>query len=269
MDRAQRVDIKSALDGLIEVSSNLSDASSDFSVDDNDRIYGVPEPILKCNKCSRTFINIISLKRHEKLHIEQNFSCNECGKRFSFLEDLKLHKQSHQSDISQEDDDMYVIKDSDEIVENDTVNSSNSVYVRCKLCLKVMKKESYLSHKMMHRKERKIVCNFCSSKFRKQDHLRKHMMKVHNRSSDSSTSLNSFLNETVSLCTTCNKTFQNESNLTAHMQVHFPQGFKQHIPQDPPQYCCQHCNSKFDCGRDLKLHITDAHLTENQYLQMK
>ena len=100
MDRAQRVDIKSALDGLIEVSSNLSDASSDFSVDDNDRIYGVPEPILKCNKCSRTFINIISLKRHEKLHIEQNFSCNECGKRFSFLEDLKLHKQSHQSDIS-------------------------------------------------------------------------------------------------------------------------------------------------------------------------
>ena len=193
----------------------------------------------------------MSLRRHEKLHIEQNYSCYECGERFSFLEDLKLHKVSHQSDSTQEDDDMYVIKDSD-----DTTNIvDDSCYVRCKVCMKVMKKESYLTHKMMHRNERKIVCNICNSKFRKHEHLKKHMLKAH-KNSDSSTSLNSFINETVSLCTICSKTFQNESNLTAHMQVHFPQGFKQHIPG-------------IQTLKRRQMKNEGLQMNENEYLQMK
>ena len=104
----KRMDIKAALDHLTD---EYSDMLSDSSVDDNDKIYGVPEPILQCNKCSRTFLNQLSLRVHEKQHIEQNFSCYECGQRFSFLEDLKDHRRNHLVDMTTDcNDDIYVAK---------------------------------------------------------------------------------------------------------------------------------------------------------------
>ena len=194
VDRAERTDLREALDKLrpraVDVTRDVtSDASSDYSIEDNDKIYGIPEPILKCEKCSRTFINRISLRRHETQHIEQNYSCNECGERFSFLEDLKLHRQTHTNDV-----DMYVYKEEDATNtdtnntgvssrSNDSALTGEAGYVRCKLCLRVLRRDNYLAHKLMHKEERRASCMMCDSKFRSHEHLKRHMQKVHRNGS--------------------------------------------------------------------------------------
>ena len=206
VDRAERTDLREALDKLspraVDVTRDVtSDASSDYSIEDNDKIYGIPEPILKCEKCSRTFINRISLRRHETQHIEQNYSCNECGERFSFLEDLKLHRQSHTTDA-----DMYVYKEEDD-TNTDTINTGDSSrsndsaltgeagYVRCKICLRVLRRDNYLAHKLMHKEERRTSCMMCDSKFRSHEHLKRHMQKVHRNGSNGTLRSNRRMNK--------------------------------------------------------------------------
>ena len=289
-DRTSRIDLRCAIEQYFNSSSiedkssnqNYSELFSDTSVDDdNDKIYGIPEPVLQCTKCSRTFINILSLKRHEEHHIEQNYSCHECGKRFSFLEDLKQHRKLHESNVTSatdDNDDMYVAKDEFDTFHSTTDDSRSSSkekgYVRCKLCLKIMTKESYSSHKAEHRSERKISCSICSEKFRKLEHLKKHVMKNHRRNNISTASLNSNFLEQTHKCTICNKQFQTESNLEVHMNVHFPLGFKQHLPKTTPMnsiQTCTYCSGKFLNVSDLNFHMEQMHDIgkENQYLTMK
>ena len=223
--RAERTDLREALDKLRprarDVTREASDVSSDYSIEDNDKIYGIPEPILKCEKCSRTFINRISLRRHETQHIEQNYSCNECGERFSFLEDLKMHRLSHRDDA-----DMYVYKEEDD-TKVDTTNTGDSTrsndsaltgeagYVRCKLCLRVLRRDNYLAHKLMHKEEKKTSCLVCDSKFRSHEQLKRHVQKVH-RNMSNATLRSRRMNKS-------------ENNLIQQSKSHIDD-YKQHFP---------------------------------------
>ena len=237
---ARRVDIKAALtSNRTERTSQAftsfesgDTASSDCSFQDNDKIYGVPEPVLNCSQCPRTFINVFSLRRHENLHREQNYSCNKCGQRFSFLEDLKAHKSVHHEERSFNED-MYVAKDCSETPAAPTAavggdwtrnNESQSAehqnsYVRCKICLKVMKRDSYPEHKSQH-KDLKNQCSFCGCKFLKQDQLLKHLQRC-KRNNLSKTSLLNYTNLQLHTCEVCGKTFQSEDNLRAHQALHY------------------------------------------------
>ena len=209
-------------------------ASSDCSFQDNDKIYGVPEPVLNCAQCPRTFINIFSLRRHENLHREQNYSCNKCGQRFSFLEDLKAHKSVHQINNVEEEpsfsEDMYVAKDCSETPAADgnwgrnnesQAREHQNSYVRCKICLKVMKRDSYPGHKA-HHKDSKNQCSLCGTKFRKQDQLLRHLQRCQ-RNNLSKTSLLSYTNLQIThTCQVCAKTFQSWDNLKSHLDIHHP-----------------------------------------------
>ena len=231
----RRVDIKAVLSSNRKGRTSKTFASfesgdtgsSDCSFEDNDKIYGVPEPVLNCAQCPRTFINIFSLRRHENLHREQNYSCNKCGQRFSFLEDLKAHKSVHEERSFSED--MYVAKDCFETPaaadwtrnnESQATEHQNS-YVRCKICLKVMKKDSYPEHKA-HHNDLKNQCRFCSRKFLKQEQLMKHLQRCQ-RNHISKTSLLSYTNlQRTHSCQVCAKNFQSEDNLKSHQALHYP-----------------------------------------------
>ena len=241
----RRVDIKAALtSNRTERTNNKTiasfesgdTASSDCSFEDNEKIYGVPEPVLNCAQCPRTFINIFSLRRHENLHREQNYSCNKCGQRFSFLEDLKAHKSVHQNvEEHSFSEDMYVAKDCSETPvaaapddwtrnnESQAATEHQNSYVRCKICLKVMKRDSYPEHKARH-KDLKNQCTFCGCKFRKQDQLLKHLQRCQ-RNNLSKTSLQSYTNlQMIHTCQVCHKTFRSEVNLKGHLALHDVEG---------------------------------------------
>ena len=99
----KRVDKTDATNVLTGSETRDTSTASDFSFEDNEKIYGVPEPVLNCSQCPRTFINIFSLRRHENLHTERNYSCESCGQRFSFLEDLRLHRDIHNSRVDDDE----------------------------------------------------------------------------------------------------------------------------------------------------------------------
>ena len=265
-DTAARRDLRAALEP-----ADTGDTSDCEDCDDNDKIYGVPAPgpALQCDQCARTFLNTGSLKRHQKQHVEQNYSCNECGQRFAFLEDLRIHREGHHQD----DMDMYVGKDDtnvDSTQSNETqmsgagVHTVHSGYVRCKLCLKVMKRESYTTHKLLHKNESKIVCSFCARKFRKHEHLKKHITKAH-RNNTSKSSLDSFFEESIYNCTICKKTFQTGANLSNHMTVHFTNEIKQHIPN------ISRTQINFTQPIDMEDHTKEMHenTDASHYLPMK
>ena len=232
---SKRVDIKSDIFTGLETGDTT--AGSDFSLEDNEKIYGVPEPVVSCSQCPRTFMNLFSLRRHEHLHRERNFSCEVCGDRFSFLEDLKAHRDDHEEfrkiNLS---DEMYVAKDNSDTPVDTTQNNESqppdqkigSSYVRCKICLKVMKRESYQEHKTCHRDDKKHQCGFCKSKFRKEQLVR-HVRRCQKKNASKS-SLLSFREEIHSYsCSTCSINFPNEDMLRDHLALHFPNGLKQHI----------------------------------------
>ena len=294
-----RIDIKVALtthkrertDSFTDLEDRDNATASDFSFEDNEKIYGVPETILNCPQCPRTFINIFSLRRHEDLHRERNYSCESCGQRFSFLEDLKVHRDVHNSRVDDEEfkknnlsDEMYVAKDNSDTPADSTQNNesqapeqknktSNS-YVRCKICLKVMKRESYAEHRAHHKDAKNHQCSFCNSRFRKQEHLLKHIQRCQ-RNNLSATSLQfSYREQTNYSCSICSKCFQNEDNLRCHMILHFPEGLKQNPPFKPVSYQCKFCSGNFREFSDLTAHMEEVHEAqsdnqESYYIPMK
>jgi len=289
------IDVKAALESFVKMekanssvkeeflenSVIIEEMPSDESLYENEKIYGIPEKIMKCTHCSRTFINRNSLKRHELKHKDQNYPCHKCEKRFSFLEDLKHHRMTHVSMQQQEEeveDEMYVIRGSDVAnhhIEVDTSTqsyddqvdsegSSRDSYLRCKICSKVMKKESYPIHKLIHNDDRKYSCNFCETKFRRNDHLKKHIYRCH-MSNTSKISLNSTEDDTFTFkCTICSKEFLADETLKRHMKVHFPRGLKQHIPSASTSRLirsmpCEVCGKVFTDIDDLRKHIIRLH----------
>ena len=269
---------------ILENSVVIEEMPSDDSVNENDKIYGIPETtMMKCRYCPRTFINRHSLRRHEVKHNEQKYPCHKCEKKFSFLEDLKHHRLTHVSMIQQEeeiDDEMYVIRESDvpnHHIEVDTssqsyddqMDSESSIrdsYLRCKVCNKVMKKESYPIHKLIHKDDRKYGCNFCETKFRRNEHLKKHIYRCH-KGNTSKISLNSTEEEKSTFkCTICSKDFYAEETLKSHMKVHFPQGLKQHIPSVSKvrlDLTCGICGKEFTTANNLRRHTSRLHGYKN------
>ena len=293
-DKIGVIDVKTALEEFVKMEKEngsvkeeflensviIEEMPSDDSLNENEKIYGIPEKMMKCTHCNRTFINRHSLRRHEVKHNEQNYPCHKCEKRFSFLEDLKHHRMTHVSMIQQEeeiDEEMYVIRGSDvpnHHIEVDTSSQSyddqmdseggsRDSYLRCKICNKVMKKESYPIHKLIHNDDRKYSCNFCETKFRRNDHLKKHIFRCH-KSNTSKISLNSTEDDTITFkCTICSKEFFAEESLKRHMKVHFPRGLKQHIPSESTSRLnsmnCEVCGKEFTEVSDLRRHITRLH----------
>ena len=297
------IDVKAALENFVKVKTEnsnikkeylensviIEEMGSDESMNENEKIYGIPEKMMNCTYCSRTFINRNSLKRHEQKHKYKDYPCHKCDQKFSFLEDLKHHRMTHVTVQNAEeeniDEEMYVIRGSDvgnHHVEVDTSTQSyddqmdssegscKESYLRCKVCSKVMRKESYPAHKLIHNEERKYACNFCETKFRRPEHLKKHMFRCH-KTNTSKTSLNSTEDDVFTFkCTICSKEFFADDTLKRHMKVHFPRGLKQHIPVQSTSktrlciFNCEVCGKVFQDINDLGQHTARIHKSTHE-----
>uniref|UniRef100_A0A3P9DV10 C2H2-type domain-containing protein n=1 Tax=Maylandia zebra TaxID=106582 RepID=A0A3P9DV10_9CICH len=49
----------------------------------------------KCRHCDRSFSHSSTCNRHERAHVEGNYSCDQCDKSFRNLSSYSAHKRSH------------------------------------------------------------------------------------------------------------------------------------------------------------------------------
>uniref|UniRef100_A0A2M4ADK3 Putative c2h2-type zn-finger protein n=1 Tax=Anopheles triannulatus TaxID=58253 RepID=A0A2M4ADK3_9DIPT len=107
----------------------------------------------QCGACARTFRNAYTLKRHLKLHTEENlYECEYCGKRFNDRSNWKIHLRAHTGD---------------------------NLY-NCLVCLKSYISPSTLKyHLRAHRKLRSFDCRVCQAPFPEYEELERHVRDVH------------------------------------------------------------------------------------------
>ncbi|CRL04796.1 CLUMA_CG017852, isoform A [Clunio marinus] len=142
-----------------------------------------------CEFCNKSFSNKYCLKTHLKIHDERerNFQC-ECGKQFL----KEIHLRNHKL----------------------TIHSGNNKNFICDICSKAFKSSNNLrTHEAVH-SERAYLCRYCEKTFLRLQDVRIHE-KTHKK-----------LREFHCMEKSCNKTFNQQSNLLSHIKTVSPQTTK-------------------------------------------
>uniref|UniRef100_A0A8C5DP58 C2H2-type domain-containing protein n=1 Tax=Gouania willdenowi TaxID=441366 RepID=A0A8C5DP58_GOUWI len=172
------------------------------------KIHAREKPV-KCNICSKCFIQKSDLKRHLKIHTgEKPFKCDVCNKCFI----LKHHLQSHM-----------------------VIHTGEKPF-KCDVCNKFCaRKDNLLSHIRIHKKEKPFKCDVCSKCFKRKVNLKQHL-RIHtgekpfkydvctskcvNQKSHLTKHTRIHTGEKPFKCDVCNKCFARKDNLQSHVRMH-------------------------------------------------
>ena len=196
-----------------------------------------------CNECNKQFKRNDHLKRHKVNHTIDaepriRYPCTECEKIFSLAFELDVHiNDTHlpSAEIcSTSEDDTLEIKEWDPIewgkLKVEIENSKN--------------KENF-------------ACNACNSQFKRNDHLKRHML-IHTTEAERR---NKFP------CTECDKTFSLAFNLANHIQymhqtnTQISSNFKYDFvdAKELELYTCANCPKTFKNHKQRNKHNLDIH----------
>lgn len=192
-------------------------------------------PRFQCLVCDQWLSNYNSLKRHTLLHTgERPFKCSFCSKTYIQLHHLQKHELSHR----------YPIKRPKGSVSSSVSGSSPETEYSCGVCNMTFSGPRHLQyHLTMHDTSRPFKCNVCSMRFLKKGHLDYHMQthadkkyachycnKKFNRSQyldqhmlvhlREDTYTNSVTGEVKYMCKYCPKVCRSLSGLTRHQAIH-------------------------------------------------
>ena len=129
------------------------------------------------------------MTRHKtEKHEERRFSCSYCSLKFKRKEHLqhhteKLHKDGNKEKPSNESTES-CLDDSDhqsEIPAKRLKIEDEKNVISCNLCkFKTFTSLNRLNrHKREHHEERSFVCSYCYDKFKRKEHLQKHIVSKH------------------------------------------------------------------------------------------
>ncbi|KAI4460805.1 zinc finger protein [Holotrichia oblita] len=143
------------------------------SVSGNDRY--------KCPICNKNFPNLLLLRKHLQLHINnKKFICEVCGYTTMKKSYLSDHMQTH---------------------------SLNRLF-KCNICSKSFRCRSAFSrHKRIHTNPKQIVCEMCGQKFTDRGTLKTHVLLLHSKIRDFK-------------CIICNQSFPLKATLMKHLRRH-------------------------------------------------
>ena len=159
----------------------------------------------KCNVCTTTCKNLISLRRHMPKHAsDYAFQCSVCPNMYESEHCLQRHfRKSHES---------------------------QSDLFQCHLCSALFfKQEDILNHKLQHKKEKRFKCDQCPFATKTGYHLKCHKRVVHT-------------NTKPFVCEVCGKSFKDKSTLKDHAGVHTTD---RNFPCDQCESRCDKSGRKF------------------------
>jgi hypothetical protein len=200
--------------------------------------------LLQCESCDKKFKKISHKKRHFlQEHYEARFSCNLCSKRFPRKDTLMCHiDEVHE-----------VTKISCDKCDSKFSNKRNLMRHHKKFHVEIMLPQ--------------FVCEMCGDSFFTKIQMQKHMKKDHKQfecslcSSKFSTKFNLRLHNQTSLpCTSCDKTFCTNRQLSDH---------EKSFHGARSQLTCESCNTTFSAKFGLEKHYKNMNECWCEQCQLK
>lgn len=236
----------------------------------------------KCSICHREFKQKRHLKRHLDVHFgEKRFKCHICAKVFRLKATLNNHTRLHETSKFNCDHCKLTFRDRSKY--EDHIQKHVNVKKQCGVCGKQVKyMKAHMDH---HNSPRSHNCKFCekvtlthfsadSSRFDNeifysflQKFIRRQELIAHEKLH---TGLDCFA------CHICNKKFNRENSLKAHLIRHTSKNFVcnicgkrfyrndelgRHIltHSDAKDYKCDFCDTLFTCHRSKLRHLKNKH----------
>jgi len=179
--------------------------------------------------------------------------CEQCDKSYKVQSQLKVHMQ--------------------------IIHSNEKLY-KCDLCSKFFAtKGQFSSHNQIHIGKKQFACNICSKQFLRLNHLKPHILEVHQKNSD----LCDLSGIKPYKCVECGACFSESRSLRLHYKLHLgkkvpldvgeindklasenPKDFKPKPPRKRPKQngkklfsiLCDYCPKTFSTEYFLKQHLT-------------
>lgn len=148
---------------------------------------------LECNICMKKFLKKTTLGEHMMLHNSPDaFQCVPCGKSFKHSDSLNRHrKEVHEkrdknykcSRCNYDTNDKRNLTKHERKHDRDEEKLSSDVnWLSCKTCSALLKNNRSLWHHMKQvHPEAYEVCTLCGGSYKTKQHLRRHVINVHNK----------------------------------------------------------------------------------------
>ncbi|XP_039859788.1 endothelial zinc finger protein induced by tumor necrosis factor alpha-like [Simochromis diagramma] len=223
-----------------------------------------------CDICGRKFARQYQLKRHKVLvhsnHVngedsppDAPFACGVCGKRLKSEALLTAHARIHTGDkphrcgvclrsfqratcLKQHQVRVHLrVRAGDASASRRRSTATSEKAFPCTVCSKVFKFRSLLaSHSTIHSDARPFACDFCSRRFRRLSHLKRHREVVHANGARLPQSF---------VCHICGKDKKCRSQLARHVIIH--------TGERP--FACDLCSARFNRHGNLQQHKKRMH----------
>ena len=205
-----------------------------------------------CHLCQRLFAREVNLQSHLELHKkkgamrpteEQKNECKQCHKIFSSVHALQRHmKEQHEGHPR------VPCPICGKLFKNEAnVQRHSKIHVGpfpCPHCIKVYTdRTEYYEHIKSEHEDLMYPCKACNAVLPSKRAFLNHIKTQHNKRDELIASMKG--NE----CALCNKKFENESELEAHMTVH----------SSATSHECPACNKKYKLINTLEKHIKEVH----------
>ncbi|XP_022909616.1 zinc finger protein 569 [Onthophagus taurus] len=229
-----------------DIEEGFEDEDDEYSEEDTK--YGE----FFCQTCGVTFHRIELLRRHQKMHIKEEFInepdyghvCNVCGESFTGALDLLAHAEVHARNTDHRcmicgevcaDDQSVAIHVQAKHGKNLPPNS-------CLQCGRICKdKKTLVRHSLEHTKEKVLTCGKCPKTFHNRARLKRHMLSHRNK---------------VVACDVCGEEFPDGRSLMNHRHSHSSVSGR--------QFPCKECGKTFGSRSSQQIHLR-IHTGERPY----